>query len=154
MHNMRERERVRDSGSNANINICFEVRAPSSTSPPSHRRIFTITSTQDFPHREPPLRIWVNTNREYTTPLSINTTSHQRQGTTQITSTLRGQALSQTKINPITSHQRDITKNGRFTTWCYLSTTKYSCICKFFFIFCVLLLPFYFSSFQYQLLSK
>ena len=27
--------------------------------PPSHRRISTITSTQDFPHREPPLRIWV-----------------------------------------------------------------------------------------------
>ena len=57
----RERERFRDSGSNANIKICFEVRVPSSTSPPSHRRISTIASTQDFPHMEPPLRIWVNT---------------------------------------------------------------------------------------------
>ena len=54
-----KRERVRESGSNANTKICFEVRAPNSTSPPSHRRIFTIASTQDFPHREPPLRIWV-----------------------------------------------------------------------------------------------
>jgi len=55
MHNIRER--VRDSGSNANTKICFEIRAPSSTSPPSHRRIFTNSSTQDFPHREPLLRI-------------------------------------------------------------------------------------------------
>ena len=29
-----------------------------STFPPSHRRIFTILSAQDFPHKEPPLRIW------------------------------------------------------------------------------------------------
>ena len=55
MHNVRER--VRESGSNANTEICFEVRAHSSTSLPSHRRIFTNSSTQDFPHREPPLRI-------------------------------------------------------------------------------------------------
>ena len=35
-----KRERVREtSGSNANNKICFEVRAPSSTSPPSPRRI-------------------------------------------------------------------------------------------------------------------
>ena len=69
MHNIRER--VRDSGSNANSKICFKVGAPSSTFPPSYRRIFTIASTQDFPHREPPLRIWANTTWEYTTPLSI-----------------------------------------------------------------------------------
>ena len=68
MHNVRER--VRESGSNANTKICFEVQAHSSTSPPSHRRISTNSSTQDFPHREPPLRIWVNTIWEYTTPLS------------------------------------------------------------------------------------
>ena len=79
------RERVRESGSNTNIKICFEVRAHSSTSPPSHRRISTNSSTQDFPHRE---RIWGKYNREYTTPLSINTTS-----------TLRVKAQSQTKIN-------------------------------------------------------
>ena len=55
MHNVRER--VRESGSNANTEICFEVRAHNSTSPPSHRRISTNSSTQDFAHREPPLRI-------------------------------------------------------------------------------------------------
>ena len=70
MHNVRERERVRESGSNANTKICFEVRAYSSTSPPSHRRISTNSSTQDFPHSEPPLRIWSNYNWEYTPPLS------------------------------------------------------------------------------------
>ena len=42
----RERERVWESGSNANTRICFEVRAHSSTSPPSHRRISTNLSTQ------------------------------------------------------------------------------------------------------------
>ena len=52
-----KRERVRVNGSNANTKICFEVRAHSSTSPPSYRRISTNSSTQDFPHREPPLRI-------------------------------------------------------------------------------------------------
>ena len=54
-HNIRER--ARESGSIANTKICFEIRAPSSTSPPSYRRISTNLSTQDFPHREPPLRI-------------------------------------------------------------------------------------------------
>ena len=55
------RERVRESGSIANTKICFEVRAHSSTSPLSRRRIFTNSSTQDFPHREPPLKILGNT---------------------------------------------------------------------------------------------
>ena len=73
-HNVRER--VRESGSIANTKIYFEVQAHSSTSPPSHRRIFTNSFTKDFPHREPPLRIWANTTWEYTTPLSPNTTSH------------------------------------------------------------------------------
>ena len=36
----------------------FRGSSHCSTSPPSHRRIFTITSTQDFPHKEPSLRIW------------------------------------------------------------------------------------------------
>ena len=48
---------------------------------PRRRRISTIASTQDFLHREPPLRIWANTTLEYTTPLSPNTTFHQRQDT-------------------------------------------------------------------------
>ena len=82
-HNIKER--VRESGSNANTKICFEVRAHSSTFPPSHRRISTNSSAQDFSHREPPLRIWINTIWEYTTPLLTNTIS-----------TLRGKAQSQT----------------------------------------------------------
>jgi len=40
-------ERVRVNGSNTNIEICFEVRAHSSTFSPSHRRISTNWSTQD-----------------------------------------------------------------------------------------------------------
>ena len=62
MNNMNQckaqnKREFRGSGSNASTKICFEVRAPCSTSPPSHRRISTNSSTQDFPHREPPLRI-------------------------------------------------------------------------------------------------
>ena len=71
----RERE-LRVNGSNANKKMCFEVRAPSSTSPPSLRRIFNPltcpprtptegTSTEDFGQY----------NWEYRTPLSTNTTS-------------------------------------------------------------------------------
>ena len=44
----RERERV--NGSNANTEIYFEVRAPSSTSPPSHRR---ISNPLTYPPRTP-----------------------------------------------------------------------------------------------------
>ena len=40
MQDTRERE-FRDSGSITNVEICFEVQTHSSTSPPSHRRIFT-----------------------------------------------------------------------------------------------------------------
>ena len=66
--------------------------------PPSHRRIFTNSSTLDFSHREPPLRIWVNTTWEYTTPLSNKYNLYtQRQGTTNsITSTLIGIGTYQT----------------------------------------------------------
>jgi len=63
MHKGKERE-LRVNGSNANTNICFEVRAPSSTSPPSSRRIFNPltypprtptegTSTEDFVQIQP-----------------------------------------------------------------------------------------------------
>ena len=48
MHKVIERERV--NGSNANNKICFEVRAPSSTSPPSPRR---ISNPLTCPHRTP-----------------------------------------------------------------------------------------------------
>jgi len=87
-HNVKKTE-LRESGSNVNTEIYFEIRVHSSTSPPSHRRISTNSSTQDFPQREPPLRIWINTNWEYTTPLSnTNTTSTLRSKAQQTQSPL------------------------------------------------------------------
>ena len=55
----------------------FRGSSHCSTSPPSHRIIFTISSTQDFSHREPPLSIWV-----------IQTRSTQRLSQPTTTSTL------------------------------------------------------------------
>ena len=46
-----------------------------STSPPSHKRIFTM-STQDLPQGTSTKNL-INTNLEYTTPLSNTTTSTQ-----------------------------------------------------------------------------
>jgi len=68
---------LRVNGSNANNEMCSEVRAPSSTSPPSPRRVSNPltcpprtptegTSTEDD---------FVQIQREYRTPLSTNTTS-------------------------------------------------------------------------------
>ena len=48
-HKSKERE-LRVNGSNANNKICFEVRAPSSTSPPPPRR---ISNPLTCPHRTP-----------------------------------------------------------------------------------------------------
>ena len=57
-YNIRERERELEKvDQTTNTKICFEVRAHSSMSLPSHRRISTNSSTQDFQHMEPPLRI-------------------------------------------------------------------------------------------------
>ena len=75
----------------------FRDSSHCSTSPPSHRRISTITSTQDFPQKEPPLRIWVIQTLKYTTPLSKQPL-YKRQGTTTITSHQRDKTLSQTTI--------------------------------------------------------
>ena len=63
-----------------------------------------ISSTQEFPHREPPLRIWGKYNREYTTPLSTEYNLSQRQGTTntKITSHKRGRHLANTNQSPHT----------------------------------------------------
>ena len=87
MHNVREKERVRESGSIAKIKICFEVRAHSSTSPPSHRG-FPLTR----PHRT-----------SYTGNLrwgfgAITIGSTRLLSPTNTTSTLRGKAQSQTTI--------------------------------------------------------
>jgi len=46
-----------------------------SISLPSHRRISTISSTQDFPHRQPLLRIWVIQTWSTQLLSPINTTS-------------------------------------------------------------------------------
>ena len=101
----RERERVRVNGSNAIIAICFEARAPSSTSPPSHRRISTNSSTQDFPHREPPLRIWDNYN--WVVLLSPTNTTSTLRGKAQNKSPLHLEGQAQSHSNTITSHLRD-----------------------------------------------
>ena len=97
-----KRERVRESGSNANTRICFEIRAHSSTSPPSHRRISTNSSTQDFPHREPPLRIWGTYNLGvHNSSLKYNLSLKARHNS-KTPLHLEGQALSQTTNRPLT----------------------------------------------------
>ena len=60
MHNTNvKRESLETSGSNANNKICFEVRAPSSTSPPSPRRISNpLYSHQGNPTEEDLLQQW------------------------------------------------------------------------------------------------
>ena len=55
----------------------FRGSSHCSTSSPSHRRISTISSTQDFPHREPPLRIWVI--QSWSTQLLSQTTTTSTQ---------------------------------------------------------------------------
>ena len=79
---IKERE-LRDNGSNANTKICFEVRAPCSTSPPSPRRI----SNPLYSHRGNLYRRGFVTTREYRTPLS-NTASQ-----------LRGRPVAKTTTN-------------------------------------------------------
>ena len=56
MQDIKERE-FRDSGSIANTEICFEVRA-TALRPRLHTEGFHYMSTQDLPHREAPLKIW------------------------------------------------------------------------------------------------
>jgi len=76
-----------------------------STSPPSHRRIFTISSTQDFPYKEPPLRIWViQTGGTQLLSPTIQPL-HKRQDTTQITFTLKEMS---TELNNYQPHTRGI----------------------------------------------
>ena len=54
--------------------------------PPSHRRISTNSSTQDFPHREPPLRIWANITRsiQLLSPTNKTSTKEVRHNTNHI----------------------------------------------------------------------
>ena len=76
-----------------------------STSPPSHRRIFTISSTQDFPHREPPLRIWVIQlqSTQLLSPTNTTSTQEVRHNNDHLY-TQRDRHLAKTRL---TSQQRD-----------------------------------------------
>ena len=143
MHKIkRERERVRVNGSNANTEICFKVRAHSSTSPPSHRRIF---NPLNCPHRTPTQGTSTKDlgqyNREYTTPLLITDTTSTLRGQAQShhksTSQMRDRHKPNTTNQPLTrgighkattpkstSTQEGQHKVGGFTTLWYISTTN------------------------------
>ena len=95
--NMRERERVNES--NANNKMCFEVRAPSSTSPPSPRRISNPLGVPNSSLNQYNLQ-WGNTI----------TTSHTRGRPVakqpQITSTEEGY-----KLTPTPPHQEGVNQH-------------------------------------------
>ena len=100
-HNVKERE-LRESGSITNTRICFEVRA-TALSPPSHKRSLRLhrTSHKWNLHRG-------NCNYKVRSTQLLPPTQpslHKRQGTTQITSILRG--IGTQPNNKSTSHQRD-----------------------------------------------
>ena len=92
----------------------FRGSSHCSTCPPSHRKIFTMSSTQDFPHREPPLRIWVIQTGS-TQLLSLQQYNLYTRGKAQYKSPLHleGWALSQTRS---TSHKRDKAQSHNTTT--------------------------------------
>ena len=93
--------------------ICFEVQAPSSTSPPSHRRISTNSSTQNFPRREPPLRILGKYNLEvHNSSLKYNLSLEARHNTNHLY-TQRDRHLAKQRL---TSHQRDTKKLNHLYT--------------------------------------
>ena len=97
-----KRERVRESGSNVNTRTCFKVR--SSTSPPSRRRISTNSSTQDFPYREPPLRILGKYNLGvHNSSLKYNLSLEARhKANTRSTSQMRDRHNANTNNNHLT----------------------------------------------------
>ena len=75
MKDIKERE-FRDSGSNANTKICFEVRA-TALRPRLHREGFLLYVHIGPPTQGTSTKDLANINQEYTTPLSNNTTSTQ-----------------------------------------------------------------------------
>ena len=134
-----KRERVRANGSSANNKICFEVWAPSSTSPPSPRR---ISNPLACPQRTP--RKGTSTedlgqynHKQYLTPLLTNTTSSLRHNSkptinhlttwgistkltyTRITSQLEGyNPNAQHQMHNLLSTMRARHKaRNEFTTW-------------------------------------
>ena len=74
-----KRERVKRQWINHKHKDMFRGSSHCSTSPLSHRMISTISSTQDFPHREPPLRIWVIKFRSTQLLSPTNTISTQEE---------------------------------------------------------------------------
>ena len=73
MHNTNKEREFRVNGSNAKTKMYFEVRAPSSTSPPSPRRIFNpLTCPPRTPTDGTSTEEDLYNNREYRTPLSTN----------------------------------------------------------------------------------
>ena len=82
MHNIRE---FRDSGSIANTEICFEVRA-TTLRPRLHIEGFPLYVHTRLPTQGTSTEDLDNTNLEYTTPLSNNNNLYTR-----------GKALSHTK---------------------------------------------------------
>ena len=102
----KEREReLRVNGLNANNKMCFEVQAPSSTSPPSPRRISNpLTCPPRTPQREPPPRI-LGQIQPGVPNSSLNQYNLHR-GNTNTTSHKRGRPLA--KQSQSTSSQRGI----------------------------------------------
>ena len=110
--------------------ICFEVRAYSFTFPPSHRKIFTNSSTQDFPYREAPLRIWIIQAQKYTAPLSnkYNLSLEARhKANTRSISQMRDRAQSHNNDHPLTrgilTNSITSTLRGIITIQCTTSFT-------------------------------
>ena len=99
---------------------------PSSTSPPSHRRIFTKSSTHDFPHREPPLRIWLIQVGVHNSSLKQQQPLHKRQDTTTITSTLRGIG-TQPNNNHLTLEGYDTKSNNHSHLYTQRDSHKPNC---------------------------
>ena len=110
MHNIRER--IRDSGSNANTKIYFEFE-PLLYIPAFSQKNFHYIVHTGLPTQGTSAEDLGNINREYTTPLSItNTTSTlrgQAQSHTNTTSHKRGRHLANKSI---TSHLRDSNTNS------------------------------------------
>ena len=130
----RERERERVNGSNANNKMCFEVRAPSSTSPPSPRRISNPltcpprtptqgTSTEDVGANttgstellsqpiQPPLRQYKGSTEGRSTELHQSNQYNLHRGNTNTTSHKRGRPLAkQTQPQPLPKRELTTTQ--------------------------------------------
>ena len=137
---------MRDIGSNANTKICFEVRAPCSTSPPTPlcRISNSLSVHRGLPPREPsPRRICYNTRS--TELLSQTTTSQPRGKLTTNTSTEEVYNQTQSPLpkrdpnqnHPITSTEEGFTNIRVFTTMRFTTNNlkHFSFLFSFLFLF-------------------